>query len=86
MVIIEWVLYTIVFTLLTIVNKELKEYYLEQTVIIKAIGITTSNIITKVYGFLGIFALYTTALNFTNKHVLSEKNIGTYCFEVYLFQ
>lgn len=87
-IIVLWVIFIIAFVLLTILDEKCVNYYSDKSVMIKAIGLTTSNIISKVYGFLGVFALYGTSVHYTNKHQLSNTviKLGAYCMGVYLFQ
>lgn len=88
LMIVQWIIFILFFVLLTILNEELKQYYSNSSLIIKLIGVVTTNVITKVYGFLGIFALYSTSIFYTTKHQISNTivEIGGYCFGVYLFQ
>lgn len=87
-IIVQWIIFILVFVLLTKLDDIWSNYYSNKSIIIKAIGVITSNVITKVYGFLGIFALYSTSVHYTNKHKLSGTiiNFGAYCMGVYLFQ
>lgn len=47
-----------------------------------------SNFATYIYSFMGIMALFYTALRYTNSRQLNSRTvkIGEYCFGVYLFQ
>lgn len=85
---VQWLIFILAFVLLTMLNEEWTQYYSNKSIIIKLIGIVSTNAITKVYGFLGILPLYSTSFYYTSKHQLSEITIkiGAYCFGVYLFQ
>lgn len=87
-IIAQWLIFIIAFILLTKLDEKCVNYYSNKSILIKAIGLTTSNVISKVYGFLGISALYGTSVHYTDKHQLSSTviKLGTYCFGVYLFQ
>lgn len=85
---IQWLIFIIAFVLLTMLNESWSQYYSDKSTIIKLIGIISTNAMTKVYGFLGVLALYSTSVYYTDKHQLSDITIkiGAYCFGVYLFQ
>lgn len=87
-IVVQWIIFIIAFVLLTIVNESWTRSHSDNSIIVKLIGIVSTNFITKVYGFLGVLALYSTSISYTSNHKLSSISIkiGTYCFGVYLFQ
>lgn len=87
-ILVQWIIFIFTFISLTLLNEEWMHFYAERTIIVKVIGIVSTNAITKVYGFFGVLALFCTSLYYTAKHQLSNTiiQIGAYCFGVYLFQ
>lgn len=87
-IVVQWLIFILAFVLLTMLNEEWTQYYSDKSIIIKLIGVVLTNMSTKIYGFFGILALYSTSVYYTGKHQLSNITIkiGAYCFGVYLFQ
>lgn len=87
-IVVQWLTFIMAFVLLTMLNEEWTQYYSDKSIIVKLIGVVSTNMSSKIYGFLGIFALYSTSVFYTGKHQLSNNTIkiGAYCFGVYLFQ
>lgn len=84
----QWLFFIITFVLLSILSLNISPLYVDGSIFIKAVGIVMTNVFTKAYGFMGIFALYCTCVYYCRNHVLSNLtiNIGSYCFGVYIFQ
>ena len=83
-----WAIFAAIFVLLTIAKEYLPNWYCDGCLVQKAIGITGTNLISKIYGFAGIFSLFFTSIKYICARQLNSViiNLGTYCFGVYLFQ
>lgn len=83
-----WLFFGIFFVALTICNTYLTNICSSDDLILKAIGLTASNMISKIIGFSGIGALLCTSYVYINRKQISGRTIqlGSYCFGVYLFQ
>lgn len=82
------VVFIITFVFLTDLEKEIPNFYVGQNILVKTIWFSISNVLTKIYGFLGILSLYCFCVYYTNKNTLNPhiKKLDKYCFGVYLFQ
>ena len=83
-----WILFIIFFVVLINVKEYFHEYFCNIHGFFKLFGVGIVNLCHIVYSFLGIMAMYITAVFYTNDKTLPKYiyEIGTLCFGVYLYQ
>lgn len=87
-VIISWGVFAVIFIGLRLLTAHLVEVSETAPFITKIVLKTTSTSCKMIYSMIGVIAMYSTAVWFSNNYMLSKSyiNIGSLCFGVYVYQ